>query len=190
MTETITATSDQACDLRIGPRQDSNLQPTDYKSKSIRPAGAVQIGSRCSRRRARLLSAVLTGCVTAGGMTKRMTKPQGACSGRAARLELRFGTCLEQLAEQEMHSLLHPIHRLSGRHHPLLLLTPVGCLDSRPETGLQLSYEQPQVIIEHTNTQGGDARRDRVEGGQVGLLWRWPLAGLGPSGCGPVVGVR
>lgn len=88
-----------------------------------------------------------------------------------------------------MHSLLHPVHRVSGRHHPLLLLIPVGCLDSGPETGLQLSYEQPQVIVEHTSTQGGNTRRDRVEGGQVSMLrWR-PLAGLGPDSGGPVVGV-
>jgi hypothetical protein len=55
------------------PRSDSNRRPSDYESKSLRPAGAVQVGSGCSRQWGRPASAFLTCRVTAGGMTKRMT---------------------------------------------------------------------------------------------------------------------
>jgi hypothetical protein len=68
--------------------------------------------------------------------------PPRACT--APGLELWFGTRLEQLVEQKMHSLLHPIHRVSGRHHPLLLHTPVGCLNyarsPHPEKQRGLTY--------------------------------------------------
>ena len=57
----------------IGPRSDSNRRPSDYESKSLRPAGAAQTRSGCSGQRGRLLSALLTCRVTAGGMTKGMT---------------------------------------------------------------------------------------------------------------------
>jgi hypothetical protein len=57
------------------PRSDSNRRPSDYESKSIRPACAAQTRSGCSRQRGRLLSAFLTCGVTAGGMTGRMTRP-------------------------------------------------------------------------------------------------------------------
>jgi hypothetical protein len=50
-----------------------NRRPSDYKSKSLRPAGAAQTRSGCSGQRGRLLSAFLTCRVMAGGMTKRMT---------------------------------------------------------------------------------------------------------------------
>jgi hypothetical protein len=55
------------------PRSDSNRRPSDYESESLRPAGAIQAGSGCSRQRGRLLSVLLTCRVMAGGMTKRMT---------------------------------------------------------------------------------------------------------------------
>jgi hypothetical protein len=55
------------------PRSDSNRRPSDYESKSLRPAGAIQARSGCSRQRGRLLSAFLTRCVTAERTTKRMT---------------------------------------------------------------------------------------------------------------------
>src|SRR5215211_3992385 len=55
------------------PRRDSNPRPSDYESKSLRPAGAVQTRSGCSRQRGRPLSVLLTCRVTAGGMTKGMT---------------------------------------------------------------------------------------------------------------------
>src|SRR5512132_1056500 len=48
-------------------------RPSDYESKSLRPPGAGQGGSRCSRRRGRPASAFLTCRVMAGGMTERMT---------------------------------------------------------------------------------------------------------------------
>jgi hypothetical protein len=65
-----------ALDLRFwSPRSDSNRRPSDYESKSLRPAGASQSGSGCSAQRGRLLSAFLTCRVTAGGMTKGMTRP-------------------------------------------------------------------------------------------------------------------
>ena len=47
-----------------------NRRPSDYESKSLRPADAVQTGSGCSRQRGRLLSAFLTCRVMAGGMTR------------------------------------------------------------------------------------------------------------------------
>jgi hypothetical protein len=63
-------------DLRFwSPRKDSNPRPSDYESKSLRPAGAAQTRSGCSRQRGRPLSAFLTCRVTAGGMTKGMTRP-------------------------------------------------------------------------------------------------------------------
>jgi hypothetical protein len=55
--------------------QDSKPRPSDYESQRTRPAGAVAAGSGCSGQRARLWSVVLTCWVTAGGMTKRMTRP-------------------------------------------------------------------------------------------------------------------
>jgi hypothetical protein len=55
------------------PRSDSNRRPSDYESKSLRPACAAQTRSACSRQRGRLLSAFLTCGVMAGGMTNRMT---------------------------------------------------------------------------------------------------------------------
>jgi hypothetical protein len=69
-----------ASDLRLwSPRSDSNRRPSDYESKSLRPAGAAQTRSGCSRQRGRPLSAFLTCRVMAGGMTKRMTElPQGS----------------------------------------------------------------------------------------------------------------
>ena len=61
-------------DLRFwSPRSDSNRRPSDYESKSLRPACAAQTRSGCSRQRGRPLSAFLTCRVTAGGMTKGMT---------------------------------------------------------------------------------------------------------------------
>ena len=50
-----------------------NRRPSDYESKSLRPAGAIAAGSGCSRQAARPASAFLTCRVTAGGMTRRMT---------------------------------------------------------------------------------------------------------------------
>jgi hypothetical protein len=62
-------------DLRFwSPRRDSNPRPSDYESKSIRPAGTNQTRSGCSRQPGRPLSAFLTRRGTAGGMTKRMTE--------------------------------------------------------------------------------------------------------------------
>jgi hypothetical protein len=62
-------------DLRkSSPRSDSNRRPSDYESKSLRPACAAQTRSGCSRQRPRLVSAFLTCGVTAGGMTKRRTR--------------------------------------------------------------------------------------------------------------------
>jgi hypothetical protein len=61
-------------DLRFwSPRRDSNPRPSDYESKSLRPAGTARTRSGCSRQRPRPASAFLTCRVTAGGMTKRMT---------------------------------------------------------------------------------------------------------------------
>jgi hypothetical protein len=63
-------------DLRFwSPRRDSNPRPSDYESESLRPAGAIQARSGCSRQPGRPASAFLTCRVTAGGMTKRMTRP-------------------------------------------------------------------------------------------------------------------
>jgi hypothetical protein len=62
------------CDLRFwSPRRDSNPRPSDYESKSLRPADAAQTRSGCSRQWGRLLSSFLTCRVMAGGMTKGMT---------------------------------------------------------------------------------------------------------------------
>src|SRR5215218_3053738 len=58
----------------LGLRSDSNRQPSDYESESLRPACAAQTRSGCSCRRGRPASAFLTCRVTAGGMTKRMTR--------------------------------------------------------------------------------------------------------------------
>ena len=69
----------------IGPEVGFEPTPSDYESKSLRPAGAAQTRSGCSRQRGRLLSVLLTCGVTAGGMTKRMTNPaQGRTAGRAS----------------------------------------------------------------------------------------------------------
>jgi hypothetical protein len=56
------------------PRSDSNRRPSDYESKSLRPAGAFASCSGCSRQRGRPASTFLTCPVMAGGMTKRMTR--------------------------------------------------------------------------------------------------------------------
>jgi len=62
-------------DLRFwSPRRDSNPRPSDYESKSLRPARAIAACSGCSRKPARPASVFLTCRVTAGGMTKRMTR--------------------------------------------------------------------------------------------------------------------
>jgi hypothetical protein len=61
---------------RLRPRDGAKrtrARPSDYESKSLRPAGAIAARSGCSRQRGRPLSAFLTCRVTAGGMTKRMT---------------------------------------------------------------------------------------------------------------------
>src|SRR5829696_410079 len=61
-------------DLRFwSPRRDSNPRPSDYESIRLRPACRPG-GSGSSGQRGRLLSAFLTCRVTAGGMTKRMTR--------------------------------------------------------------------------------------------------------------------
>src|SRR5215207_4411779 len=60
--------------MMLSPRSDSNRRPSDYESKSLRPAGTAQTRSGCSGRRGRLLSAFLTCRVLAGGMTTRMTR--------------------------------------------------------------------------------------------------------------------
>jgi uncharacterized protein len=54
-------------------RSDSNRRPSHYESQRTRPAGASPAGSRCSRPRGRPSSALLTGDVTAGGMTSVAT---------------------------------------------------------------------------------------------------------------------
>jgi hypothetical protein len=65
---------EMASDLLFwSPRRDSNPRPSDYESKSLRPAGTARTRSGCSRQRPRPASAFLTCRVTAGGMTKRMT---------------------------------------------------------------------------------------------------------------------
>jgi hypothetical protein len=52
------------------PKRDSNPRPSDYESKSLRPAGAIAACSGCSRQRGRPASAFLTCRVMAGGMTR------------------------------------------------------------------------------------------------------------------------
>jgi hypothetical protein len=52
------------------PTAIEQAEPSDDEPQRIRPAGAIAAGSYCSRQRARLLSAILTSGVTAGGMTK------------------------------------------------------------------------------------------------------------------------
>ena len=54
-------------------RHHSNRRPSDFESKSFRPAGTIQARSGCSRQPARPACAFLTCRVTAGGMTKGMT---------------------------------------------------------------------------------------------------------------------
>jgi hypothetical protein len=86
--EVATADSTRVCSsclmgLHLGkwsPRSDSNRRPSDYESKRIRPAGTSPVRSRCSRQPGRPASAFLTCPVTAGGMTKRMTRPPQAPS--------------------------------------------------------------------------------------------------------------
>ena len=62
----------QTCNRPLGPNP-VTLEASDYESKSLRLAGAAQTRSGCSGQRGRLLSALLTCRVTAGGMTKGMT---------------------------------------------------------------------------------------------------------------------
>ena len=77
MTELAPATVQKSaltCADSGSPRSDWNRRPSDYESKSLRPAGAIAAGSGCSRQQGRPASAFLTCRVTAGGMTKRITR--------------------------------------------------------------------------------------------------------------------
>jgi hypothetical protein len=77
----VTTPATSSSEVRLWPQlidlwalpQRSNPRPSDYESKSLRPAGAIQARSGCSRQRGRPASVFPTCRVTAGGMTKRMT---------------------------------------------------------------------------------------------------------------------
>jgi hypothetical protein len=73
----------------LGLRSDSNRRPSDYESKRLRPPGAIQAGSGCSRQPARPASVFLTCRVTAGGMTKGMTRPTHQVHGTMAAFRSR-----------------------------------------------------------------------------------------------------
>ena len=63
-------------------RSNSGRRPSDYESKSLRPACTAQTHTGCSRQRGRPLSAFLTCRVMAGGMTVRL--PGGSVMIRTA----------------------------------------------------------------------------------------------------------
>ena len=57
------------------PTSHQNRRPSDYESKSLRPAGVISACSGCSGQRGRPASVFLTCRVTARGMTNGMTRP-------------------------------------------------------------------------------------------------------------------
>ena len=139
------------------PRSDSNRRPSDYESKSLRPAGAIQARSGCSRQRGRLLSAFLTRCVTAGGMTKRTTRLTHG----------RLQSMATFRSDQGRSSTGEPSHRPS----PDLAARRSG----RPaQVGERRSLLAPALTSTQRSARGVACRPWRCQLADWGGCWRHP----------------
>jgi hypothetical protein len=144
-------------------------RPSDYESKSLRPAGAIAAGSGCSRQRGRPLSTFLTCRVTAGGMTKGMTRPTLGGPPNHGDLPVPIG---RSSTHQEAH--LPPLW-LDGRSGTFR--RRIGCQGKRsPRRRLAVAW-WPARTRRSCAPGGGSAGRGQADQlgahlPQPGPLWR------------------